>query len=229
MNIITPALIKKKEQFNSIYMNLHQSIRAHGVHVGVVAGVMARHCKEQLSEQYDLLENSLEITIIRGGDYHDIGKHFISYALCQKTGPLSKMEEKAVRQHPDYTGNLLLEYAEVLFDTEGAKNIALDMGRYHHEHYDGSGYPMRLKGDKIPFIAQLCAVANTLDKATMNSRRYVDFKIAAEKIFADEGIRFSPEAVECFKQSMDEIKTLYTAKNSWIVAGAKGVRRGKTK
>ena len=210
-------------------MNLHQSIRGHGVHVGVVTGVMARHCKERLSKQYDLPENILEITIIRGGDYHDIGKHFISYALCQKTGPLSKMEEKAVRQHPDYTENLLLEYAEVLFDTKGAKDIALDMGRYHHEHYDGSGYPMHLKGNEIPFIAQLCAVANTLDKASLDNRRRVSFDPAAELVLAGKGIRFSPEAIDCFKQSLDEIKTLYTAKNSWIVAGAKGLRNGKTK
>jgi len=227
MTITAPILIKKKEQFDDIYLNLHQSIRAHSTHVGIVTGVMARLCKERLLNEYNLPKGKLEITIIRGGDYHDIGLHFISYVLCQKTGPLSETETAAVRQHPGYTVRLLCEYENVLFESEGAKQIALDMGRYHHEHHDGSGYPKGLKGDEIPFVSQLCSLADTLDKVAGDRRRN-SFNSAVEIISENKGIRFSPEAVDCFLQSQNEIRKLYIGKNSWIKASAKEARNGQT-
>jgi len=221
MIITTLDMIKKKEKFDDIYLDLHQSIRAHSTHVGIVTGVMARQYKERLLNEYDLPKGNLEITIIHGGDYHDLGLHFISYTLSQKSGPLSEIESEAIRRHPGYTVKLLNEYENVLFESEGAKQIALDMGRCHHEHYDGSGYPKGLKGDEIPFISQLCALADVLDKEAADRRRD-SFDSAVEIILKNKGIRFSPETVDCFLQSQNEIRKLYTGKNSWIKAGAKG-------
>ena len=217
------SLIKKREAFDLIYRNLHQSIRAHSTHVGTVTGVMARKCQERLSKEYSLPENELDLNILRGGYTHDIGKHLLSYALCQKTGAMNRIEQDAVRQHPCSAVLLLGEYADVLFKNGGEKQIALDMALYHHERHDGSGYPNGFKGTEIPFLAQLCALANGLDNLTGKTKRCRNFDSAAQKISASKGLWFSPGAVDCFEASLDEIRQLYTAKSSWTAAGAQGL------
>ena len=222
--IITPALSSKKEQFDAIYLNLHQNIRAHSAHVGVVCGIMAQQCSARLFDEYGISADNLIIPIMQGGDYHDIGKCSIPYHLFQKNFSPNQTETETIRQHPGYTTELLHKYSCVLFDCERAKRIALDMGHYHHEKYDGSGYPKKLKGDKIPFAAQLCALADFLDNRA-GDRRCDSFDFAAETIIKNKGIWFSPEAVACFEMSQEEIKKLYTTKNNWIKAGLKTLQK----
>jgi len=219
MILTNPILLKKKEQFDAIYLNLHRDIRAHCTHVGIVTGVMSRNHEDRFSGEYGLYGSVLNMAILRGGDYHDIGKHLLSYAICRKTDRLNQTEQEIIRRHPRYTVQLLTEYADVLFENEGATQIAIDMGLYHHERSDGSGYPSGLEGEEIPFLPQLCILANFLDEA-VGHRRGDTFDTVAKQILKNKNGWFSPGALLCFDQNLDEIRKLYTSKYSWLTTNA---------
>ena len=216
MILTDPALILKKDQFNEIYKHLHPGIRSHGTRLGIGTGVMAKRHQDRICQSYGLPASLFEAAIMSGGSYHDIGKSFLSSSILERSDRLSDIEKEAFSRHPKYTAELLREYADVLFESEGEKQIALDMALYHHERHDGGGYPGGLKGDGIPFIAQLCALLNTLDQELIVGRRRNPFDPAADKLIKQGGSRFSPEAITCFTQSRDAIKQLYESKNSWL-------------
>jgi HD-GYP domain len=222
MTFTNPVLNEKKRKIDEIYLNLHQRIRAHSVHVGVVTSIMAHIHPQRLMQEYMLEYGEIGAAIMCGGDYHDIGKYLISYAICRKNDALSGIEKEIFMQHPRYSVKLIEEFSDVLFDPDesgrGALKLALDMAKYHHERYDGSGYPTGISGDSIPFIAQLCGLADAFDTLA-NTRQRGRFELASSMIFENRGILFSPAAVECFELSMVEIRRLYTTKNSWIRAG----------
>lgn len=93
------------------------------------------------------------------GLLHDLGKMGVSDAILNKPGKLTDAEFDVMRGHPDHGYNLLVE-AEVSSD------VVLDVCRLHHEKVDGTGYPMRLKGDAIPFAARLGAICDVYDALT---------------------------------------------------------------
>jgi len=90
---------------------------------------------------------------------HDIGKREIPADIINKDGPLSQEEWKIMRRHP-YLGHQILDKTGNL--TEEAAIIAYQ----HHERYDGSGYPKRLKGEEIHIYAKICCIADTFDALT---------------------------------------------------------------
>lgn len=77
----------------------------------------------------------------RGALLHDIGKMGIPDAILRKPGPLDEVEWEIMRRHPDYAVSLLAPIAFL--------QPALDIPHYHHERWDGSGYPRRLQGQQI--------------------------------------------------------------------------------
>ena len=209
----------KKEQFQAIYLNMQPRIRAHCTHVGIVTGCfLANRYRRQLCKTYGVPEAALAEVIMKAGEYHDIGKSMMSDALCKKTR-LNQTERKMLRQHPQLGVQLLDEFGDALFDSGGAKQVALDMALCHHEHFDGSGYPNGLKADEIPLLAQLCALANELDNAVHTGHRNA-FGSVADLVMEKSGVWFSKAAVSAFTENMDEITALYTQKHSWIKAGA---------
>jgi putative nucleotidyltransferase with HDIG domain len=103
--------------------------------------------------------NDYELEIIRHGSVlHDIGKIAVRQDLLRKTSRLTSEEFEHIKQHP-------VIGREILEPFEDFKPM-LDMVYYHHERIDGRGYPEGLKGDQIPFYAQIVAVADTYDAMT---------------------------------------------------------------
>ncbi len=98
------------------------------------------------------------VDIRRGAMLHDIGKMAIPDSILLKPGPLGEEEWEIIRQHPRYAYELLTPIA---FLTR-----ALDIPHYHHEKWDGSGYPHGLQGDQIPLVALLFAVVDVFDALT---------------------------------------------------------------
>ena len=96
---------------------------------------------------------------------HDVGKALVPDSVLQKAGPLSPEEWRIMQKHTAWGDRLLTDNS----DFEVARQVA----RWHHEHWDGSGYPDGLTGEEIPFIARIVAVADVYD-ALISERPYKD-------------------------------------------------------
>jgi putative nucleotidyltransferase with HDIG domain len=142
-----------------------------------------------LAEEIGLNGQQLK-AIERGALLHDIGKIGISDTVLHKPGKLTDEEWKTMRIHPDI-GARIVEGIPFLQD-------ALSVIRYHHERWDGSGYPIGLKEDEIPIQARIFAVADVFDALT--SKRSYRTKSSAEEaiqyIKEQSGILFDPLVVE---------------------------------
>jgi diguanylate cyclase (GGDEF)-like protein/putative nucleotidyltransferase with HDIG domain len=132
---------------------------------------------------------------------HDIGKIRVSDTLLAKRGPLSDEDWEPIREHPKL-GVSILKHVKGL-------NGCLAAIRYHHEHYDGSGYPAGLKGEEIPLDARILAVADAYDAMT-SPRPYRDDKSthdeAIEELKRCAGTHFDPEIVRVFAALWEPLK-----------------------
>lgn len=128
----------------------------------------------------------------KGALLHDIGKIAIPDAILNKPGPLSAGEWDKVRLHPALGYGLIREIKLV----PEIGNIIL----FHHERFDGSGYPRGLAGADIPREARIFAVADALDAITAHRpyRKPQDMKAARKEIIRNAGTHFDPQAVEAF-------------------------------
>jgi HD-GYP domain-containing protein (c-di-GMP phosphodiesterase class II) len=128
----------------------------------------------------------------RGALLHDIGKIGVRDAILRKPGPLDHTEWAQMRQHPEIGSRMVggIPFLE----------SALPVVRHHHERFDGSGYPDRLRGDDIPLAARVFTVADSFDAMT-SDRPYRDgmpIAVAREEILRCAGVQFDPAVVEAF-------------------------------
>ncbi len=105
------------------------------------------------------LDDEAETTILLGAYLHDVGKVRVPHEILHKAGPLTRAEREAMEQHPIW-GIELLANVEFPWDLK-------PIVRWHHEHYDGSGYPDRLMGDEIPLAAQVVGILDVYDALTI--------------------------------------------------------------
>jgi putative nucleotidyltransferase with HDIG domain len=127
-----------------------------------------------------------------GALLHDAGKIGISRDILSKAGPLTEDEWEIIRQHPQ-------KGADILEDIQYLKE-ARDIVLYHHERYDGKGYPAQLKGEEIPIGARLVAVANAFDTMTTDHsyRPAITINEALKELIECTGTQFCPKAIEAF-------------------------------
>ncbi|MBL7160988.1 MAG: PAS domain S-box protein [Anaerolineales bacterium] len=128
----------------------------------------------------------------RGALLHDIGKMGVPDSILHKPGPLTDKEWEIMRQHPVYAYNFL--------SSIGYLRPALDIPYYHHEKWDGTGYPFGLDGEKIPSPARIFAVVDVWD-ALSSERPYRDAWPKEEiitHIQEQAGKHFDPRVVEAF-------------------------------
>jgi len=132
------------------------------------------------------------INIERGALLHDIGKIGVSDSILYKPGALNDDEWALMKEHP-LIGYRMCARFEALHQ---AANIVL----HHHERYDGTGYPHKLKGDEIPLGARIFAVADAFDAIT-SFRPYrpaAPMEYASEEICRNSGSQFDPQIIEVF-------------------------------
>jgi putative nucleotidyltransferase with HDIG domain len=125
---------------------------------------------------------------------HDIGKVNIPDQILMKPGKLTNEEFEIIKTHP-------VVGAEAVKSVEGIKN-SIYVIRSHHERWDGKGYPDQLKGEEIPLLARVSAIADAFDAMT-SSRSYRDampFEEAYNRIIKGQGSQFDPLLVEKFKK-----------------------------
>ncbi len=137
------------------------------------------------------------IHIRRGAILHDIGKVAIPDEILLKPGPLTDKEWKIMRTHPSIAVDLLTPINYL--------SPALDIPRWHHERWDGTGYPDQLKGEQIPFSTRLFSVADVYDALTSNRpyRNAWPRQQAVEYIRDQTGIYFDPRVVPEFLRLVD--------------------------
>jgi HD-GYP domain-containing protein (c-di-GMP phosphodiesterase class II) len=137
------------------------------------------------------------VHIRRGAILHDIGKMAIPDSILLKPASLTAPEWEVMRQHPRYARELL---APMPFLAP-----AIDIPHYHHEKWDGTGYPDGLKGDAIPLIARLFAVVDVFDALTSDRpyRPAWTRQAAVEYIRAQAGSHFDPDIAGDFLKMID--------------------------
>jgi HD-GYP domain-containing protein (c-di-GMP phosphodiesterase class II) len=126
----------------------------------------------------------------RGSLLHDIGKIGISDTILLKPGPLNPAEWDIMRMHPDI-GVRIVEGIPFLQDAQAVIH-------YHQERWNGSGYPIGLSGEDIPYLARIFAVADTLDALTSDRpyRERISQEKALQYIHEQAGILFDPEVIQ---------------------------------
>lgn len=195
----------KDTQLESIFrlsVAIEYRDRETGMHIHRVseyAGVIAEKMRLG-SKEVELIKNAMPL--------HDIGKIAIPDNILLKPGKLTPEERKVVEQHPIIGARML----------EGSSSLILKVSEiialYHHEKYDGSGYPFRLKGNSIPLYGRIAALADIFD-AISSKRVYknaIDFKDSFAFLKKEAGKTFDPAMVEAFiseEESIRKIKNLY--------------------
>ena len=120
---------------------------------------------------------------------HDIGKIGIDDKVLKKPGFLTPDEFELMKQHP-------VKGANIMKSIEQMKEMIPGM-KYHHEQWDGNGYPDRLRGQAIPLIARIISVADTFDAMTTNRpyQKAIDLDFTLQKIQQSAGVKYDPEVV----------------------------------
>ncbi|MBO7253307.1 MAG: diguanylate cyclase [Oscillospiraceae bacterium] len=159
---------------------------------------VARSCPE-----YGLTDRAVSL-ISSAAALHDIGKIAIPDAILMKPGPLTQEERETMKTH-SITGCQILDTLRDMSDPEYLR-YAHNICHYHHERWDGSGYPEGISGEEIPICAQVVGLADAYDALT-TKRVYKDafsFTRAANMILRGDCGVFSPKLLECFKQVIDQ-------------------------
>ena len=152
-----------------------------------------------IGRQMGLGENEI-FNLEIGALLHDIGKVGIPDAILQKPEPLKKDEIRKVQEHP-VKGKRMIQ--DISFLEQAIPHVL-----YHHERFDGSGYPEHLAGTDIPMPSRIIAVADVFDAVTSDrpQRKRMDFKDAVALIKKDAGTQFDPEVVAAFLKLADSGK-----------------------
>nr|WP_106779345.1 HD-GYP domain-containing protein [Lysinibacillus timonensis] len=147
----------------------------------------------QIAKKLNISKSNCEI-IHKGALLHDIGKIGIPEHILLKSGKLTEDEYEIIKTHPTLGYNMIKHIER--FHTNGVLDIVL----YHHERYDGKGYPSGLKGDQIPLFARIVAIADTFDAMTTKRiyRDELELKYVLNEIRKNKGTQFDPEIVDVF-------------------------------
>ncbi|MBE5827327.1 MAG: HD domain-containing protein [Butyrivibrio sp.] len=153
---------------------------------------------------------SFENDIVNSAPLHDIGKIHIPDAILNKPGKLTPEEFEIMKTHTT-AGMNIMEKAINTTRGESYLKEARNMAAYHHERWDGKGYPEGLHGQVIPLSARIMAVADVFD-ALVSKRIYkpaFSFEKALEIIQEGSGIQFDPKCVEAFMDSLTEVRIVF--------------------
>jgi len=149
-----------------------------------------------IARQLGLDEMALE-TIRIAALLHDVGKIGVDDKVLKKPGLLTPEEFEIMKLHT-------VKGYNIMKPIEQMRNMLPGL-RFHHEQWDGNGYPDRLRSDEIPVIARIISVADTLDAMTTNRpyQKALSFEYAREKITLNAGVKYDPAVVGAFNKAIE--------------------------
>ncbi len=147
--------------------------------------------------------------VVRSAPLHDIGKINIPDEVLNKPGKLTDEEFEIMKTHTT-AGKKIMENAISTVEGENYLKEARNMAAYHHERWDGRGYPEGLHGEVIPLSARIMAVADVFDALTSPRVYKPAFPLekALDIITEEAGKQFDPKCVEVFMESLPEVKVI---------------------
>ncbi len=199
-NKLESEVEKKTTENNQLFLGIVKSLAAaidakdtytngHSVRVAEYAQEIARRAG---------FDSDMQQRIYITGILHDVGKIGIPDAIINKEGKLDDEEYEIIKTHPEKGSKILRNIREMPELTIGA--------RWHHERYDGRGYPEGLKGDSIPEEARIIAIADAYD--AMTSNRSYRRSLAKEKVRGEiekgKGTQFDPVYADIMLKMIDE-------------------------
>ena len=189
-NIMTAfaRLIERKENIGS----------SHSENILYNSGILALGM--QFSPMFeDEISDDFIDTIESSAGLHDIGKVMIPDSILLKNGPLTEEERKVIMTHAEIGAQTLIDIYDGTEYNDFVR-MAIDIAWYHHENWDGSGYPKGLKGKEIPLSARIVKLVDVFD-AMINQRRYrnaIPLDRTLAYIEENAGIMFDPDIVRVF-------------------------------
>ena len=157
----------------------------------------------------DVLTPAYIHTIYEAAPLHDIGKIGISDSILKKPGKLTFEEFEVMKTHSTLGKNVIQNMLNA-YDKNDFLKVAYNIAFYHHEKWNGTGYPIGLKGMKIPIEAQFMTLADVYD-ALISKRCYkkaFSFEMAEEIIVSEKGTTYSPRLIEAFLELKEEFKEI---------------------
>ena len=191
-------ILSQVVEFRSVVSSMHVQ------HISALTRMLLDKLMEK-TDAYHLTRNDRSM-IVTASALHDLGKIAIDDAILNKPGPLTKDEFEKMKQHTLIGAKMIRSLK--MYEGEELLNVAYEICRWHHERYDGRGYPDGLKGEDIPISAQVVALADVYDALT-SKRVYKDaysYTKALTMIYHGECGAFNPLLLECLNDVQDRIK-----------------------
>lgn len=187
-------LLASKEQLVKSYLETIEILR----YTVEAKDTYTRGHSERVSEYSVLIGKKLGLpqsdlkTLKIGGLFHDIGKIGIADSILMKTGKLTNSEYNEIKKHP-IIGKNILSNASIFQDI-------IPIVLYHHERYDGKGYPEGLRGNDIPLLARIVCVADSFDAMTSKRsyRDVLDYDYVKNEIKSQSSTQFDPVIATTF-------------------------------
>ena len=157
-----------------------------------------RDLSSAIATRHGLAGSELEALRI-AASFHDIGKIGIPDHILMKAGTFTPEEWETMKRHSDIGADIMAATG-----IEGAP-LAAEVIRHHHEHFDGTGYPDGLSGERIPICARIISIADSYDAMAV-TRSYHEAKPHAEVMAilrAESGIKHDPELLEVFCEMVE--------------------------
>lgn len=191
---------------DALCSTLPRNVRMHMKRVGRYADVIYRY---MLANNIGDLEEHMGIEYRQYSEeifaLHDIGRHFIPFEILNKVGGLSEKEKQIIKDHTVNARKAIGSIYIQPFPDEIMKQWE-SIAVYHHERFDGEGYPEGKKGEEIPIGARICAIADTYD-GIVSWKPYKKKQTSKEEavciIEKEAGGQFQPELVKIFKACTD--------------------------
>lgn len=175
----------------------------HVINIGTLTEILLNQISKKDDKYY--LPYAERDLIVKASALHDIGKISIPEEVLNKPGKLTDEEFEAMKQHTVIGYQML---SDLGFQDEPLVKVSREITRWHHERYDGRGYPDGLKGDEIPLSAQIVSLADVYDALT-SERVYkpaFSHEKAVQMILNGECGAFNPLLLECLVEAQEEIR-----------------------